>query len=567
MRPRTRLFLSCHVIAAILFSVHGCTSTRSELDQLPPFQPIGKQETVAVTSDRASVKAGDQVVATVEKGRRLGVIERRGDQVEVQVCSDNDLRRGYLLISDVKFLSDDDIDLVAEWLEMTRDLDPGIDVAACGVKLRALVERVAAAAAAGKTPRGKARLIGEHLFQRERLVYKQDEKRLDRLLDLRQGDCFSFSMVYLCIAQRLKMPLFLVTVPEHGLVRYDDAGERFNIETTGQGRLFDTDDFLRCDWNGRRPRHKQLGGTDLASQPIPTALSTLYGMTGEALHKMGRSAEACEKHAKAIEINPRCTEAYYNWGGALMKLDKPAKACEKYARAVEVNPRCAPANYNWGVALAELHKAPEAMEKAEKAARLDPDLRPKVRKLRELLEEAGLLASGSGPAQDGHAGSSAREEPSSSDAGTSASSDPGKTKDVDWARLQAGKGDMTPDKGLPIVRASLERMGRQLAGTVAQKGREVTFVIERLDRTGMTFKMDVVQTQGTFTINASMPAMGLNFADVTKLRIKTTSAGKETGVALLTDKGGHWDLPFSNAPERDKLLSALTVLCEHLTKE
>jgi len=110
-----------------------------------------------------------------------------------------------------------------------------------------------------------------------------------------------------------------------------------------------------------------------------------YNNSGIALAKMGKNAEACEKYAKAVEIDPRDAVAYYNWGNALYKMGKPAEACEKYAKAVEIDPRYAVAHFNWGWALGKMGKTAEAIEKLDKAAALDPSLKGRVEALRRQL--------------------------------------------------------------------------------------------------------------------------------------------------------------------------------------
>jgi len=337
-----------------------------------PIPPQPKLGTVAVVVDKAEVKAGDKVVATVEKGRMFGVIERQGDLVEIQVCVGTDIRRGTLPTSAVKFLTDDDIDLAAEWLKVAKDLNPNLDVPACRAKLDALIDRVAAAAAAGKTPRQKARLIGVQLFEREGFTNKLGVKTPDHLLDLKQGDCFGFSFLYLCIGQKPRMPLCLVTSPDHAFVRYEDRGERFNIETTQQGKLHDTDGYLREPLGVQR--FSQVGGTHLVSLPVPSALGALFYAWGKLRDDVGNSAEACEMYAKAAEINPRDSDAYYNWGLALGKMGKPVDACAMCAKAVETNPRHAGAYSNWGVALGAIGKPSEACEKYAKAVEIDSRL-------------------------------------------------------------------------------------------------------------------------------------------------------------------------------------------------
>jgi len=330
--------------------------------------PTSDLETVAVISDQAPVKAGDTVVATVEKGRMFGVLARRGDEVEVQVCVGAEIHRGTLQVSHVKFLTEADIDLASEWLKMSKDLNPKTDLAAYGAKLDALVERVADAAAEGGTPREKARLIGVQLFEREGFSFA-DVSSAERVLDLKQGNCFSLSFIYLCIGKRLGVPFYLVTAPEHAFVRYDDSGERFNMETTDRGRIHASDDYLREHLAEHRFGH--AGGIHLASLYIPRAVGVLLARWGVALGQVGRYSDGCAKFAKAAEITPRLGEAYNNWGTALGDMGKPAEACEKYAKAVEINPRHAGAYYNWGTTLATMGKHAEACERYAKAIEID----------------------------------------------------------------------------------------------------------------------------------------------------------------------------------------------------
>ena len=55
---------------------------------------------------------------------------------------------------------------------------------------------------------------------------------LPSVLDSRRGVCLGVSILYLCLAQRLDLPLEAMTPPGHIYVRY---GEDLNIETTARG--------------------------------------------------------------------------------------------------------------------------------------------------------------------------------------------------------------------------------------------------------------------------------------------------------------------------------------------
>lgn len=58
---------------------------------------------------------------------------------------------------------------------------------------------------------------------------------LPSVLDSRQGVCLGVSILYLCIAQRLDLPLEIITPPGHIYVRYHEGDRIINIETTARG--------------------------------------------------------------------------------------------------------------------------------------------------------------------------------------------------------------------------------------------------------------------------------------------------------------------------------------------
>jgi Flp pilus assembly protein TadD len=54
----------------------------------------------------------------------------------------------------------------------------------------------------------------------------------------------------------------------------------------------------------------------------PVVGAAVYTNWGNALAQLGRHAEACEKYAKAVEIDPRDALAYTNWGVELDAMGK-----------------------------------------------------------------------------------------------------------------------------------------------------------------------------------------------------------------------------------------------------
>lgn len=58
---------------------------------------------------------------------------------------------------------------------------------------------------------------------------------LPSVLDSRQGVCLGVSILYLALAQRLDLPLEIITPPGHIYVRYHEKDTLINIETTARG--------------------------------------------------------------------------------------------------------------------------------------------------------------------------------------------------------------------------------------------------------------------------------------------------------------------------------------------
>ena len=70
---------------------------------------------------------------------------------------------------------------------------------------------------------------------------------LPSVLDSRQGVCLGVSILYLAIAQRLNVPLEIVTPPGHIYVRYNTGDDVINIETTARGVHMPSDVYLGID--------------------------------------------------------------------------------------------------------------------------------------------------------------------------------------------------------------------------------------------------------------------------------------------------------------------------------
>jgi tetratricopeptide (TPR) repeat protein len=93
---------------------------------------------------------------------------------------------------------------------------------------------------------------------------------------------------------------------------------------------------------------------------------------GNALHKLGRLAEAEAIHRKAVELQPNDGGNHNNLGVALNGQERWAEAEKAFRKAIELKPDWATPHQNLGVALSKLGQRDEAIRETREAIRLDP---------------------------------------------------------------------------------------------------------------------------------------------------------------------------------------------------
>lgn len=77
---------------------------------------------------------------------------------------------------------------------------------------------------------------------------------LPSVLDSRRGVCLGVSILYLCLAQRLALPLEMITPPGHIYVRYCSGEKVINIETTARGIHIDSEEYLSINTRSLQKR-------------------------------------------------------------------------------------------------------------------------------------------------------------------------------------------------------------------------------------------------------------------------------------------------------------------------
>lgn len=109
---------------------------------------------------------------------------------------------------------------------------------------------------------------------------------LPSVLDSRLGVCLGVSILYLCIAQRMNLPLEIITPPGHIYLRYPREQGVLNIETTARGIHLPTETYLGINTRKLENRNiKQAIGWSFINQASVSWGKKDYATTVEVYEK------------------------------------------------------------------------------------------------------------------------------------------------------------------------------------------------------------------------------------------------------------------------------------------
>lgn len=156
------------------------------------------------------------------------------------------------------------------------DLARGLLIAEIGIKeplkvqsyeasLDLMALQVLARVSSDATDLEKVRAINDYIFSEMKFRFPPvslHAKDIDiytflpSVLDQRKGVCLGVSILYLSLAQRLGLPLEIITPPGHIYVRYNDGnGNILNIETTARGIDVPSEHYLGMETKALQTRN------------------------------------------------------------------------------------------------------------------------------------------------------------------------------------------------------------------------------------------------------------------------------------------------------------------------
>jgi tetratricopeptide (TPR) repeat protein len=159
--------------------------------------------------------------------------------------------RGWSITSEEMLLT-----LAPEEIDLSKALflDPTIASEHYVALLDLMTLQIAAKLPEKASAKEKIRAINDFLFHEEGFRFPPQSSYLHDIdlysllpsvLDKKRGICLGITLLYLCLSQRLSLPLEVITPPGHIYVRYAETdGSYINIETTARGMDINSEQYL-----------------------------------------------------------------------------------------------------------------------------------------------------------------------------------------------------------------------------------------------------------------------------------------------------------------------------------
>ncbi|MFH1226500.1 MAG: tetratricopeptide repeat protein [Planctomycetota bacterium] len=171
-----------------------------------------------------------------------------------------------------------------------------------------------------------------------RSLYEEGNYWLNEVLDAKQGSCFGFTVLYLAMAERLKLPVYGVTLPEHIFLRYDDGKTRINIEPVGAGKQISDSDYCSGKVSPDIVISEKGQAYYLKNITKKDVIKALVFQRGLSYLSNNMPDKAMDDVKKLLEIDPQYSRAYLLQGGIAVVNNNPDKALDCCAQAIKVNP-------------------------------------------------------------------------------------------------------------------------------------------------------------------------------------------------------------------------------------
>lgn len=213
-------------------------------------------------------------------------------------------------------------------------------------------------------------IVNRYFFDNHKYKFQEERNFLTDIFNNKQGNCASFTALYVSITNRLNLPFYAVLVPSHCFVRYSSKNKTVNIETTYYG------DFYSDEWYANY-LHFDMDSINknVYSRPISKKELLAVMLNARANVYLGRKQykKVVEDCNKVLEIFPNMAEALITRGTAYDKLGKIQKAMADYTNSLNSCQNNATVFSNRGLIYEQIGQFEKAIFDYNRALKVDPD--------------------------------------------------------------------------------------------------------------------------------------------------------------------------------------------------
>jgi len=264
------------------------------------------------------------------------------------------------------------IDIAEAVLIIAKRLHPDTNVEKCLQDIDAIARELRERLTKNMEPEEVLATLNNHIFVKRGFKpnpVSEGRHFLDSVIDEKGGNCFGLSCLYLSIAERLDIPLFAVSAPEHMFVRYKRNDTQINIETTYNGRSLTDNEIM--GWLNVSPTSVRQGVyLDILSKQ--NILGALLNSRGRIYDDLGDYKRSLRDYNNSIRLYPKNPVAYNNRGSVYAITGLIAQALADYNMALSFDPNYAKAYCGRGNCYMSRREYTRALVDLNKAIDLDP---------------------------------------------------------------------------------------------------------------------------------------------------------------------------------------------------
>jgi len=289
-------------------------------------------------------------------------------------------------ISDILSLREDEIDIATFFLLLSHEASEKIYFEAFDKEyymrgINIMVRDVLADIGSETRPSWLSSAISNYMFRKRRFraVNRTENENFYKLAFMNyvllngKGTDLSLSLLYLSVAERLKLPVYGVLAPSHFFIRYDDMVSRINIEMTASGKNFDNEYYHK-----EYPFSKKENSIYLKNLSKLQVTAYALNYFAEAYFQNNLIDDTENYLDLALKIAPELVETYFNLGKLYIFNEDYNSAVDIYKKGLSVHSRNSILIKELGIALmrkGDLEQALEEMKLAEAINPSNPEIR------------------------------------------------------------------------------------------------------------------------------------------------------------------------------------------------